>query len=120
MVCCRTDKELSGFLNESLYSYLTPCDEAFRTLFVRYWHEKQLFDANRWRKLLRKVLFSDMTFAEAHDRSGRVLNIACTNSRKSGAPILLNYKSTPNVVIWRYCWAKNACEYHIYGASNSP
>lgn len=102
MISTRTKKELRLFLNEDLHHYLRPCDEGWGTLLLRYWNEKQLFDAKRFRNLLRICLFGDMTFAEAFAKTGRVLNIACTNSRRNGAPILLNHLSTPTVVIWRY------------------
>eukprot|EP00793_Prasinoderma_coloniale_P002308 PRCOL_00002816-RA len=50
---------------------------------------------------LRRIL-GDFTFQEAHDKSGRILNIVVVPMRKQkhDPPRLLNYLSAPNVVIW--------------------
>lgn len=47
-----------------------------------------------------RELIGDMTFQEAYDISGRVLCITVCSSRPKEPPRLLNYLSSPNVVIW--------------------
>lgn len=45
--------------------------------------------------------FGDFTFGEAYARSRRILNITVCPARGStGPPLLLNYLTTPNVLIW--------------------
>jgi predicted acylesterase/phospholipase RssA len=45
--------------------------------------------------------FGDTTFAEAYGRTRRILNITvCPARDSSGPPMLLNYLTTPNVLIW--------------------
>lgn len=44
--------------------------------------------------------FGDLTFQEQYDRTGRILNITVNSRRKHGCPRLLNYLTSPNVVIW--------------------
>lgn len=42
----------------------------------------------------------DLTFQEQYDHTGRILNITVNSRRKHGIPRLLNYLTSPNVVIW--------------------
>jgi TAG lipase / steryl ester hydrolase / phospholipase A2 / LPA acyltransferase len=45
--------------------------------------------------------FGDMTFSEAYGRTRRILNITVCPVRNSlGPPMLLNYLTSPNVLIW--------------------
>jgi TAG lipase / steryl ester hydrolase / phospholipase A2 / LPA acyltransferase len=47
-----------------------------------------------------KGLLGDTTFYEAHQRSGRILNISVTAADTKEPPRLLNYLTAPNVLIW--------------------
>ncbi|GBG86370.1 hypothetical protein CBR_g41365 [Chara braunii] len=53
-------------------------------------------------QLQRKMrqIVGDLTFQEAYDLSGRVLGISVSSPRKHEPPRLLNYLTSPNVVIW--------------------
>ena len=42
----------------------------------------------------------DTTFEEAHKRTGKILNISVTPRTKNASPVLLNYVTAPNVVIY--------------------
>ena len=42
----------------------------------------------------------DLTFEEAHKRTGKVLNISVSPTTKNASPVLLNYVSAPDVVIF--------------------
>lgn len=57
--------------------------------------------AEQLRGELRRIL-GDLTFQEAFDISGRILNIVVVPNRKQkhDPPRLLNYLSAPNVVVW--------------------
>ena len=41
-----------------------------------------------------------MTFKEAYERTGRILNVSCIPSDRFSPAILANYISTPHCVIW--------------------
>eukprot|EP00270_Netrium_digitus_P008652 TRINITY_DN2598_c0_g1_i5.p1 TRINITY_DN2598_c0_g1~~TRINITY_DN2598_c0_g1_i5.p1 ORF type:complete len:1063 (-),score=242.22 TRINITY_DN2598_c0_g1_i5:254-3442(-) len=47
-----------------------------------------------------RQLIGDLTFQEAYDLSGRVLGIPVCSLRKHEPPRLLNYLTSPHVVIW--------------------
>ncbi|EPX74688.1 triacylglycerol lipase [Schizosaccharomyces octosporus yFS286] len=47
-----------------------------------------------------KLLIGDYTFQEAFDRSGYVLNVTVSCGSSYEMPSLLNYITTPNVLIW--------------------
>ena len=42
----------------------------------------------------------DITFKEAYFRSGRILNIIVHSKQKLDVPVLLNYLTAPDVVVW--------------------
>ena len=44
--------------------------------------------------------FGDLTFQEAFDKTGRILNITVTPASMNGLPRLLNHLTSPNVVVW--------------------
>eukprot|EP00854_Cymbomonas_tetramitiformis_P005936 gene5936-7139_t len=70
-----------------------------------------LFDTEILKDFLRRLI-GDLTFQEAFDKTGRVLNITVQpNSPGSGAsrqPRLLNYLTYPNVLVWSACVASCA------------
>ncbi|KAJ7521425.1 hypothetical protein O6H91_19G053600 [Diphasiastrum complanatum] len=47
-----------------------------------------------------RQLIGDLTFQEAYDLSGRVLGVSVCSSRRHEPPRLLNYLTSPHVVIW--------------------
>lgn len=62
-----------------------------------------MYDNGKWLEKLQWFANSPaiphMTFAEAHQRTGRVLSITCTSQRKHNPSLLLNYLTTPHVCI---------------------
>ena len=51
-----------------------------------------------------RLNIGDMTFREAYDVSGRVLNITVSSASRHGMPSLLNYLTAPNVVCVCICF----------------
>jgi TAG lipase/steryl ester hydrolase/phospholipase A2/LPA acyltransferase len=47
-----------------------------------------------------KRLLGNVTFREAYNYSGRILNIHVSSRDKFSLPRLLNYQTSPNVVVW--------------------
>jgi TAG lipase/lysophosphatidylethanolamine acyltransferase len=64
---------------------------------TRWWKEGHFLDVRVLEDLLRDNV-GDLTFEEAYEKTGRVLNITISTSGGSGVPNLLNYLTAPNVV----------------------
>mmetsp|Transcript_36329 Transcript_36329/g.32598 ORF Transcript_36329/g.32598 Transcript_36329/m.32598 type:complete len:107 (-) Transcript_36329:773-1093(-) len=47
----------------------------------------------------------NLTFKEAYEKTGRVLNINVTGSEKYSHDVLLNHLTAPNVLVWSAVWA---------------
>jgi len=60
---------------------------------------KVMMDQGVLRDALRH-LCGDLTFLEAFDRTGRVLNIVVTRSDGRAPPLLCNYLTTPQMVVY--------------------
>jgi len=56
-------------------------------------------DTEHFRRCCR-VNIGDFTFQEAFDRTGRILNIIVSPQNRSDPPRLLNYLTSPHVLVW--------------------
>ncbi|SPR00906.1 unnamed protein product (mitochondrion) [Plasmodiophora brassicae] len=108
-----TDEELDhvtdpGRVNLDLFPPITGA--VFRKLY-RLLNTGVVFDVRTLARCLRANI-GDITFAEAYARSGRVTNIvvAPANSSKE-VPRLLNYLTSPDVVLWSAAVASSAIPY---------
>lgn len=59
----------------------------------------------------------DITFQEAFDNFGYILNITVTGTNVHDEDRLLNYLTAPNVMIWSACAASCAIPF-VYGATD--
>jgi len=66
-----------------------------------------LLDINVLKSTLQANL-GDITFLEAYQRTGRVINISVTPASKNEYPTLLNYLTAPHVLLWSACLASSA------------
>jgi predicted acylesterase/phospholipase RssA len=66
---------------------------------VRLVKEGFIKEINVMGEFLRDNL-DDITFQEAYDKTGRILNITVTGYKTHEQDRLLNYLTSPNVVIW--------------------
>eukprot|EP00485_Elphidium_margaritaceum_P011552 CAMPEP_0202685990 /NCGR_PEP_ID=MMETSP1385-20130828/1774_1 /ASSEMBLY_ACC=CAM_ASM_000861 /TAXON_ID=933848 /ORGANISM="Elphidium margaritaceum" /LENGTH=618 /DNA_ID=CAMNT_0049340469 /DNA_START=24 /DNA_END=1880 /DNA_ORIENTATION=- len=99
--CCaavRTDEELKSFLDPKVYKLFTPASEPLVIRLERLLRTGYMFDWEDWRQKLRKLTKGDMTFYEAYKLTGRIFNVSAISTNHT--PVLCNYKTTPNVVIW--------------------
>lgn len=60
----------------------------------------------RW--LTVRVLLSTNRFQEAFDRTGRILNIVVTPANRGDPPRLLNYLTSPHVLVWSAALASSS------------
>ncbi len=58
-----------------------------------------MFDISHLQGVMKELL-GDLTFEEARNKSGRVLNICVSSANLFELPRLLNYVTAPNVLIW--------------------
>jgi predicted acylesterase/phospholipase RssA len=110
IMCTRTDRELEELLgsslsiNLSLNAFEDHDDVAVGVgmKITRLVSTGAFMDVKTLMECLR-LNCGDLTFLEAYEKSGRILNISVANDRE-GAHIdkhmLLNYVTTPNVVVW--------------------
>ncbi len=102
--CVRTEKEIEDvhfrrrILNRDALHWLSPSAA---------WREKSLMDQ---KQLLKNIQMNvgDLTFAEAYERTGRILNISVSPTRMGIKPRLLNYITAPNVTIASAACASSA------------
>ncbi|KAF9438557.1 hypothetical protein BGZ76_006939 [Entomortierella beljakovae] len=100
LICCRTDDELHEVLIPELSEKFTACSENIFTWLPRVIRKGSRFDAEDWAKKTQWVTKGSLTFLEAYERTGRILNISVIPYDPHSPPKLLNYLTTPDCVIW--------------------
>ena len=103
---------LLGTLPDNQLPYLfdtkkLPFDTWKRLPFQEILSTKAAFCAPTLKRKL-KFFLRNMTFAEAYEKTGRIINISVTNADRYNDPKLLNYLTTPHVLIWSACLASCA------------
>lgn len=105
-----TDTELFEILkSDELINPLTELPFSFRFFdervsiirrIRRFFGKGFIQDVKMLQDCLRKT-FCDLTFEEAYNKTGRILNITvCPSRSSSDPPMLLNYLTAPHVLIW--------------------
>ena len=100
LVATRTDDELRRLLVPALASKITACQDDFRTWFRRFRHTGARFDALDWARHCSWFTRGSLTFREAYQRTGRILNVTCVPSDPYSPTILCNPQTSPDCVIW--------------------
>lgn len=95
-VCCRSERELETFFSGDVPEI--DCVGFERRPWREAWRERSIMRPER---LLRNIVNNcgEYTFAQAHDRSGRVLNISLMPTRTRQKPRVLNYLTAPDLCI---------------------
>lgn len=104
VVCTRTDEEIPDVLNEFPYGDLAVFEEADREDGIleriqRLLTKGSWIDIKHLTRVMRELL-GDITFQEAYNRTRRILNICVSSASVYELPRLLNYVTSPNVMIW--------------------
>lgn len=101
LICTRKDSELLAVLSDPhlLSNKINAKDESTWTLLTRLMKKGVIFDYQRWVEKMNWITTGDMTFKEAYELTGRILNITVIPTEKHSPPILLNFRTTPNVVV---------------------
>ncbi len=74
----------------------------------RLWHTGAIYDPEHWIPKLEWITRGDLTFLEAYERTGRILNITVVSTQEHSPAKLLNYKTAPDVVIYSAVLASSA------------
>lgn len=93
-ICAHTDEEIPAFFDPE-YLYL----QAFRTHGIRHAiSNKSIMDGKQLSHCLQENI-GDLSFEEAFERTGRILNIPISAVASNQMPRLMNYLTGPNVLI---------------------
>lgn len=109
-VCCHSLEELSDVLKIENYidkPLLKFKHESLWQLVMSFAKGESVLDTDHLKELIRDVI-GDITFKEVHDRFKWCLNITVTHATKTDEGLLLNYMTSPNVLIWSAVSASTA------------
>lgn len=96
----RTNDELKSTLVPALAARITACNESF-SVWVRRWYKTGArFDSVDWARRCAWFCHGSLTFLEAYQRTGRILNVSCVPSDPHSPTILANYLTAPDCVVW--------------------
>lgn len=100
LVATRTNEELKQLLVPALASKITACSEPFTTWFRRWYRTGARFDSVDWARQCAWWTHGSMTFREAYERTGRILNVSCVPADPHSPTMLCNYLTSPDCVVW--------------------
>lgn len=100
LLCTRTDKELKQLIVPALAHRITACHDDVLTWAKRWYRTGARFDSTDWATRCSWFTRGSMTFREAYNRTGRILNVSCVPSDPHSPTILANYITSPDCVIW--------------------
>jgi predicted acylesterase/phospholipase RssA len=103
MLCTRNSNQIEDLLSLQgvNLNFMESSKNASSFLFKlkRLFSQGALFDQATLQSCMRENL-GDLTFLEAYKRTRRILNIAVSSSTQHEMPRMLNYLTSPNVLIW--------------------
>ncbi|KAF4628169.1 hypothetical protein G7Y89_g9981 [Cudoniella acicularis] len=100
LVATRTNDELKKLLVPALAGRINACSEPITIWGPRWWKTGARFDSLEWAKKCSWFTRGSMTFREAYERTGRILNVSCVPADPHSPTILTNYLTSPDCVIW--------------------
>ncbi|KAF3004096.1 hypothetical protein E8E13_003682 [Curvularia kusanoi] len=96
----RTNEELKKLLVPALAHRIKASQDSTFTWMKRWYKTGARFDAVQWGRACSWMTRGSMTFKEAYQRTGRILNVSCVPSDPHSPTILANYITAPDCVIW--------------------
>ncbi|KAF8592347.1 patatin-domain-containing protein [Ramaria rubella] len=100
LICTRSDEELKLLLSPKLADNITACEEPLSIWFRRFLKTGARFDTVQWARKTAFFTRGSLTFREAYQLTGRVLNISVIPFDRHSPTKLLNYLTAPDCVIW--------------------
>ncbi|TLD16913.1 uncharacterized protein PgNI_02333 [Pyricularia grisea] len=104
VLCTHTDEDLPRIIKEFPYGELDVFEEQGRQVSIakRLWKlltEWYWYDETNLVRVMRNLI-GDVTFREAYNRTRRICNITVSIANNIELPRLLNYRTSPDVMIW--------------------
>ncbi|RDW87393.1 patatin-like phospholipase-containing protein [Coleophoma crateriformis] len=104
VLCTRTDEEIPDVLKSFPYGDLSVFEDSAREDGIlervhRLLTQGAWIDIKHLTRVMQELL-GDMTFQEGYNRTRRILNICVSSASVYELPRLLNYVTSPNVMIW--------------------
>jgi predicted acylesterase/phospholipase RssA len=100
LLATRTNEELKKLLIPALAHRITACSDPISVWLPRWWRTGARFETVDWAKRCSWFCYGSLTFLEAYQRTGRILNVSCVPSDPHSPSILANYLTAPDCVIW--------------------
>jgi predicted acylesterase/phospholipase RssA len=100
LVATRTNDELKKLLVPALAGRINACSEPLLVWGPRWWKTGARFDSLDWAKRCSWFTRGSMTFQEAYERTGRILNVSCVPADPHSPTMILNYLTAGECVIW--------------------
>ncbi|CAD6885531.1 unnamed protein product [Tilletia controversa] len=100
LACTRTDEELKELLVPALADRISACEEPIRIWAVRAYKTGARFDTVAWASKASFFTRGSMTFMEAYQRTGKILNVSVIPADRHSPVKLLNHMTAPNCIIW--------------------
>ncbi|KAK3690302.1 acyl transferase/acyl hydrolase/lysophospholipase [Podospora appendiculata] len=102
VLCVRKDDEIPDLINQFPYGDLGVFDSEYDSIAD---HIRRLLTEGSWSDIthltrVMRGMLGDMTFQEAYNRTRRICNICVSSASIFELPRLLNYVTSPNVMIW--------------------
>ncbi|KAG0683691.1 hypothetical protein C6P40_000798 [Pichia californica] len=121
IMCSKTSKEikliLSGLFDKTFEVFNVETDhDTFYTHLSRLLKYGVWFDSKYLQSTMKEFL-GNITFKEAFNKTGRILNITVSSATIHDQPTLLNYLTAPNVLIWSAVCA--SCSLPVIFASST-
>ncbi|KAA1089655.1 hypothetical protein PGT21_026173 [Puccinia graminis f. sp. tritici] len=99
-LCTHTDEELDRLLVPEIADMITACEDPISVWLPRMIKTGARFDTVLWAKKSSFFTMGSMTFLEAYERTGRILNVSVIPHDVHSPTTLLNYTTAPNCVIF--------------------
>ena len=100
------DEELEdlfeGHFSNATFSQAFDQKGSLRRKLTRFLTTGRLFDISKLSAILRTQL-GDVTFLEAFNASGRILNVTVSPANSCDSGLLLNHITAPDVLVWSAC-----------------
>lgn len=121
IMCSKTSDEikqiLSGLFDRTFEVFNVESDpDTFYTHLSRLLKYGVWFDSKYLQQTMKGFL-GNITFREAYNKTGRILNITVSSATIHDQPTLLNYLTAPNVLIWSAVCA--SCSLPVVFASST-
>lgn len=75
-------------------------EETYTMMLARLIKDGVVMDIKYLQEFLKKYIGETTTFLENYENTGWILNVSISSTHEKDVPRLLNYITTPNILIW--------------------